>query len=71
MAEKENYIKILNEEEGQWHYLAVKNYLHCKQEEYQNIMVDFIVYIVLILLEQKTSFRLLKKYVTIKIFVEL
>ena len=32
MAEKENYIKILNEEEGQWHYLAVKNYLHCKQE---------------------------------------
>ena len=62
------FLRITNKEKEGWHYLAVKKLsaiLH------KNIRVVFIVWIVLILLEQKVTLSLMKKQVKIKISMEL
>ena len=54
---------------GQWHYLAVKkNYQRYQDEFKQKIMVIFIVWILFVLLEQKTNLNRVKKYMKIKAF---
>ena len=62
---------IPNKEKEGWHYLAVKNYLHCYIEQLQNISLIFIARIVFTDFEPKINLNLMKKYVKIKISVEL
>ena len=62
---------ISNEEKEGWHYLALKKLstlLHGITSKHES---DFYCLIVFILLEQKINLNLMKKYVKIKIFVEL
>ena len=59
---------IPNEEKEGWHYLTVKKLLHRKTSKNKG---DFYCLICFILLEQKVNLNLMKKYLKIKIFVDL
>ena len=65
------FLKIPNEEKEGWHYLAVKKLFALLHKKLQNMSVFFIVWILLILLEQKINLNLMKKCVKIKISMEL
>ena len=61
-----------NEEKGVLDYLAVKKlFTFLRGITWKHIMVLFIAWIALILLETEININLMGKYVTIKIFVEL
>ena len=62
---------ISNEEKEGWHYLAVKKIFALLHKKLQIMREIFIVLIVLILLEEKINLNLMKKYVKIKMPVEL
>ena len=62
---------ISNKEKEGWHYLAVKKIFALLHKKLQIIRGIFIVLIVLILLEEKINLNLMKKYVKIKMSVEL
>ena len=62
---------ISNEEKEGWHYLAVKKIFALLHKKLQIMREIFIVLIVLILLEEKINLNLMKKYVKIKMSVEL
>ena len=62
---------ISNKEKEEWHYLAVKKIFALLHKKLQIIRGIFIVLIVLILLEEKINLNLMKKYVKIKMSVEL
>ena len=62
---------ISNEEKEGWHYLAVKKIFALLHKKLQIIRGIFTVLIVLILLEEKINLNLMKKYVKIKMSVEL
>ena len=63
-------LMILNEEKG-WHYLAVKKIICIITWNDFKTKVPFIARIVVFLLEQKINLNLMKKYVNLKISVEL
>ena len=65
---------IPNEVNEGWHYLAVKKLsvlLHGITSKHDFYKWFFLVWIVFVLLEQKINLNVMKKYVEIKIFVEL
>ena len=62
---------IPNEEKEGWHYLAVKKLSALSHKKLQNITGIFIVQVVFMPLEQKINLNLMKKYVKIKIYMEM